>query len=320
MKNNLESEFYEDSDNKYIQQGDILFTEILNEKISLIEKTSLSETVYPYFFSNYKFCVVLNATCDLIHTGKRNAKVDCIQLIALYPLAKTLENLITSYSDSNLKSFTEKTSLKIIPFKNYERIKDDLRKIIDGQHKTKFFLPQIPFPDLLNNKKNIKEIPWIAKLDVIISLRFKHYDAFIDAKTGVKIKPQRASKLAENTANLFNRIALDDVKEVLGDTTYGEWINSLIREHCTPINDLSYKNALPELIQLSKSSTSQKIDNQYVYEILNKHANAKQDPAEVKILDKIKDILLKNKVNEVTTNTIISSIEKDTDFKNLFKK
>ncbi|MBX9838965.1 MAG: hypothetical protein K2X69_11715 [Silvanigrellaceae bacterium] len=318
MKNKLISEFYKNSNDNFLQQGDILYTNILDNEIFLNEKIRLSETVYPYFFQNYPLCVVLNASCDLVFNNKRKPKVECIQLVALSPLKDTLQTLISSNADSGLKLLAA-NGINIVSEKIHNKISEEFRKIIDGQHKTKFFLPEMKIPDLNNKDKNKLNLPWVAKLDVIVSLRFKQYDAFIKAKTGLKIEPQRASKLAENTASLFNRIALDDIKEVLGDDDYKKWVDEQLEKFYTPIIDLVYQSALPDLKKLSKTTIIHDLQDN-VIEILKNHKDVKQYPAEIKILNKIDGILRKYEIDNQIIKKIRNNIEKDGDFKNLFKK
>lgn len=58
----LASEFFEQSSQEYLSQGDILYTQVLNEEITRLGGGDLSQLVYPYFFNRYKLCIVLNAT------------------------------------------------------------------------------------------------------------------------------------------------------------------------------------------------------------------------------------------------------------------
>lgn len=318
MKNKLGNTFYEESSNDFLQQGDILYTKVLDDEIYTDEKIHLSESVYPYFFKNYYLCVVLNASCDLVFGSKRTSKVECLQLVALSPLEDTLQNIISSFSDPVMRNSSFYKN--IVSQKNYNKIAEEFRKIIDGQHKTKFFLPEILFPNLKKEDEESLNFPWVAKLDVIVSLRFKNHSAFIKSKTGIKLEPQRASKLAENTANLFNRIALDDVKEILGNEHYKTWVDEQLFKFCSPIFDPVYFSALPDLKKLIKEEKNNSNSPDKILDIIEKHKNVKQYPEEINFLKKIEKILHKNDIDPKNLGKIISEISMDSEFKNLFKK
>jgi hypothetical protein len=305
----LADEFYEKSKGS-LSQGDILLTKALDIELSKCESKnlngkSLSEAVYPYFFSHYELCVVLNATCDLVHGTGRTKKVTCVQLVALSPLDDTLTPIVKRHAQDGLK-------FNLIDDSAYSELRDDFRKILDGQHKTRYFLPIIPF----DNKHELN-FPWVARLDVIISLRYDHPAAFIAARTGVKISSQRASKLAENTANLFNRIALDDVSDILGSNKYAHWVDEQLHKFCRPISKYVYHAALKDLKKECPESGEKR--EQKILEILEKHKDQHSSPEEQKVLAVFEKIL-----NGLTkpdhVKSLIKKISTDQNFRSAFDR
>lgn len=228
----LTNGFFEKSSPKNLAQGDILLTKALDEEIQQLGGGHLSKDVYPYFFARYQLCVVLNATCDLVCDGKRAPKINCVQLVALSPLQSTLQPIIQKHAGAGFE-------FNLIDEKGYANLENEFRRIVDGQDKTRYFLPGLPNEPPLN--------AWTARLDVIVSIRYKHPTAFMSAQTGHKLVDQRASKLAENTAALFNRIAMEDVRDILGETDYRDWVRDLVSGICTWTSTKSLDALLPRL-------------------------------------------------------------------------
>lgn len=227
--NRLKDGFFEKSTPDILAQGDILYTKALDEEIERLGGGQLSKNVYPYFFSQYELCVVLNATCDLVCDKKRPPKIDCVQLVALSPLLATLQAIVKKHARDGYE-------YGLIDEKGYNDLENELRRIVDGQHKTRYFLPGLPDEVSLN--------AWTARLDVIVSIRYQHPTAFKSAQTGHKLVAQRASKLAENTAALFNRIALEDVRDMLGESDYSAWVRDLVSRICSWTDKESYPKLL----------------------------------------------------------------------------
>lgn len=307
----LSKEFYTDSP-QGISQGDILFTELLDKQIYEAERTKdpeaprLSKDVYPYFFDKYKLCIVLNASCDLVVKGGRSAKVSCIQLVAMSPLTDTLEPLIKKHARDGM-------SFQLISEAAFNQLSDDFRRIIDSQHKTRFFLPQLPkgIPGIDGEL----EYPWVAKLDVIISLRFEHPTAFFAAKTGKKLDDHRASKLAENTAALFNRIALDDVCDVLGPEQFKEWINAQLLKYCVPIKQNIFRLVLKDM-KKEANGLDEVARTQKLVEVTTRYKDHTQSEDEIKLIDLIRKKFGGYKVIDAS----IESLQKDQQFKALMAK
>lgn len=306
-------EFYRSStQDEDIAQGDILFTELLDKQLYEAERAEnsnapqLSKNVYPYFFDKYKLCIVLNASCDLVSGSGRSPKVSCVQLVALSPLTDTLEPLIKKHAKDGL-------NYNLISESAFSKLSDDFRKIIDGQHKTKFFLPQLPkgIPGIDGQL----EYPWVAKLDVIVSLRFNHPKAFASAKTGMKLEDHRASKLAENTAALFNRIALDDVGDVLGSEKFADWIGKQLYKYCIPIKQNVYRAVLKDLRKEAKDLSGGDRDNKII-EVVERYKDQTQSNEETKLIE-----LIKRKFSSCKDlDAKIAQLQKDQEFKQLMAK
>lgn len=249
----LTDSFFEKSSSKVLAQGDILLTNALDEEIQRLGGGHLSRDVYPYFFSRYQLCVVLNATCDLVCDTKRPPKINCVQLVALSPLMATLKPIIKKHAGIGF-------DFGLIDEAGYSNLENEFRRIVDGQDKTRYFLPGLPHEPPLT--------AWTARLDVIVSIRYEHPAAFISAQTGHKLVAQRASKLAENTAALFNRIALEDVRDILGETNYREWVRVLVSGICTWTDKKSYP-ALVKRLQEGCSGLSGDERSRKIQEILS---------------------------------------------------
>jgi hypothetical protein len=258
----LISKFFESSSPKGLAQGDILFTKALDEEIHRLGGGHLSKDVYPYFFTRYQLCVVLNATCDLVCDEKRPPKIDCVQLVALSPLIATLRPIIQKHAGKGFE-------FGLIDETGYKNLENEVRRIVDGQHKTRYFLPGLP------NEFSLSA--WTARLDVIVSIRYEHPTAFISAQTGHKLVDQRASKLAENTAALFNRIALEDVREMLGVHDYRQWIRDQVSMICTWADKSAYAALLPRL-QEGCAGLSGEEKQRKIQEILNSYVLAEAQP------------------------------------------
>lgn len=266
----LADAFFEKSNASCLSQGDILYTEILNDAISKSGSGDLSLSVYPYFFKTYKLCIVLNATCDLVIGKGRPPKIDCVQLVALSPLISTLEPIIKKHADTGY-------DFGLIDEKSYVKLADEFRRIVDGQHKNRYFLPQIPNISL--------QSPWTARLDVIVSIRYNQSNAFLAAQTGHKICSQRASKLAENTAALFNRIALDDVRDVLGGSDrYDQWVKLQVIDFCKPISSAVFAKVIPLLRKACQGLEGEQRDSK-ILELLEQHRNESLSPQVQKLIE-----------------------------------
>ncbi|MFW7382356.1 MAG: hypothetical protein ACOH5I_26400 [Oligoflexus sp.] len=268
----LTENFYKESDSKLLQQGDILLTESINNIITTEKKDELedkdrdfAEQVYPYFFKNYQFCIVLNATCDLVIGGGRQKKVDCIQLVAVDTLANTMNKALQDFG----------VKFGIINQKNHSKLGDFFRQVVDGQHKNRFYLP--PLPPSLGLAPGLS---LVARLDVIVSIRYSCENAFLDSRIGWKLESQRASKLAENTANLFARIALDDAKDILGKKDHKKWIDSELKKYCAVLPPAQFIAVTKEIESIKKDLTEENIK-----EILVKHKEEWKTPNIDKLLE-----------------------------------
>lgn len=301
----LSTEFFEPSSNTCLAQGDILYTQVLSDQIRELGGGNLAESVYPYFFANYKLCVVLNATCDLVTGGGRKKKVDCVQLVALSPLSATLEQFVKRYADKGHE-------FKLIDDRAYSNLTDDFRRIVDGQHKTRYFLPEIPGIPF--------DSPWTARLDVIVSIRYEHPAAFMAAQTGHKIRDQRASKLAENTSALFNRIALDDVRDVLEDAAvYKNWIEKHLICFCRPISSSVFSKIIPLLQSACRGMEGLERD-QKIVEIIEKHRHESKTPLVESVLAFIEQQAKKHLGNDSAASQFMAKIDRDALNKLLLKK
>lgn len=181
----------------------------------------------------------------------------------------TLQPIIKKYANKGFE-------FGLIDGNAYLKLADEFRRIVDGQHKTRYFLPRIPDVSF--------DSPWTARLDVIVSIRYEHPAAFIAAQTGHKIRDQRASKLAENTAALFNRIALDDVREVLGGSdVYNEWVEKQVIDFCKPIPSAVFTKIIPLLREECKGLGNAERDSK-ILELLERHRDESRSPQVQKLL------------------------------------
>lgn len=305
IKAALSTEFFEVSSHTCLAQGDILYTKVLSDQIRELGGGNLAESVYPYFFGTYNLCVVLNATCDLVTGGGRKKKVDCVQLVALSPLSATLEQFVKKYADRGHE-------FKLIDERAYLNLTDEFRRIVDGQHKNRYFLPEIPGISF--------DSPWTARLDVIVSIRYEYPAAFMAAQTGHKIRDQRASKLAENTSALFNRIALDDVRDVLEDAAvYKNWIDQHLIRFCRPISSSVFSKIIP-VLQRECTGMEEAERNKKILEIIEKNRPESRTTLLQSVLAFIEEQARNHLGNEDAAFQFMTKFDRDALNKLLLKK
>ncbi len=302
INNKVKENFFKPSRPGDIEQGDILYTEMIDKLISredkelIDEESTLSSSVYPYFFKKYKLSVVLNASCDI--TTSREAKVECIQLAALYPLEDVMKPIVKRFANGGEK-------FNIISASDYADLEDEFRKIVDGQNKTRFFLPNIQIDGV-----ELPDTAWVVRLDVIISLRFKHREAFVSAKTGLKLEEHRASKLAENAGALFNRIGMRDVNDILDDGEYKIWVQNHLGNFCIPVKDAIYYHSIRDLKKLDQPTKKE------ITRVIRQHNGKTKHPDEEKLLGLIK----KQFGNVKDFDNRLQRLENDQQYKSIIKK
>ncbi len=180
--------------------------------------------------------------------------------------------------------------LGVLNAKQLSALKDEWRRITDGQHKSLFFLP--------NPKIGQIDFPLIVKLDVGISLRYDEHVHFAKSKLGLRLCDIRSAKLAESYGNNFNRIALDDISNILDEHEYGNFIDKILGRGAVTISDANYDASHSELSKLKKAK-SQALDERIklAYKEIEKNKDANKTKAELTLLENLTKVLKKHKLN-----------------------
>lgn len=305
VEDKLKIAFFNFNNNdSHIVQGDLLSLKNLDIEIDKLTKTKISETVYPYFFKTYSLGVVVNATCDLVHGEGRNP-TRCVHLLAVAPFDPVLDEIAKASEFSDLGFCDEEI---------FRKLRDKVRKRIDGQDDSVFFLPA-PMVGGLNS-------PLAVKLDVGVSIRYQQFDAFTNARIGVRLSALRASKLAENYGNLFNRIALDDVSSILGKSLFDNWLdNEVMGRRIIKVANPIYDASKSELKQLNKDKTKTQEERRVLGKaILLSHKGASDIKEMTTILEQIKNALNNSGINENSSSKVLDRLRNDSNFKRIITK
>ena len=167
--------------------------------------------VHPYFFKNYPYCVLLNSDCDLVFEGDRKPKVKCVQLAAVVDGFEYIKDLLLRVSN---KVHYE---TRLIDMRTYGKVVSKFQKLINQQEKL-FYLPECSTVGF--------DAAHVVRLDTSVSLQIdtkEKYQALLTARLKLRLNEPYKSKLGENFSNLYNRIGLADVKDLL-EQDYSVWL------------------------------------------------------------------------------------------------
>lgn len=208
MKNELSDRFskifYSQKAEKSLRQGDLIDLAQFVKSYGSSNKSNRTELkeLYPYFFSNYEFGVIITQCCDLeAKDGRFN--VDCLQIAAIQPFGIVLNSQLKKHgqldSDGKLNSGKDK--------KDGDTLRSILTKVISFfNHNTKltFYYPPI---------KKLK-FEAAVRLDVSISLKTECYNDIKNSRVTTVTSDYR-SKLAWKLSDLYGRIGIEEYKDVL---------------------------------------------------------------------------------------------------------
>lgn len=210
--------YYADCDPKYLLQGDIIRLDVLKSKLKELSQTDIQEKVYPYFFENHEFAIILNSDCDLVFdsANNRDGKVSCIAICPVTPLPKKLDLILKSIGGGD-----ERKMGIISSPRTSEKFMDKFRKLVDNQEHPYFYLPEIPELGIHH----------VARVDNIISLQLSKKHLTIYKESRIKtLRPPFKSKLGEMASQLFHRVGLSDLKDELGVEDFKKFMGENLNE------------------------------------------------------------------------------------------
>lgn len=222
--------YYQTPESDVLSQGDLVSLEMLEKNLAPEREGQKSiADVYPYFFTNYAYGVIVNADCDIYWKDGRKPKVNCVTLAAVVKASERLNiEFKEILSEEKLKNI-------IVSKDDYQKIMNKFEKLVNNQDKLYFYLPEDRNCELT--------FPFVVRLDTSVSLLIEHkrsYDAFLKSRLQITIKEPYKSKLGENYAALYDRTGLTDVKDILKEK-YCDWLDEELKKYCIPLENQVYK-------------------------------------------------------------------------------
>ena len=280
----LVAKFYSPPD-RILSQGDIISLEALKDHFQTSMGFNLADQLYPYFFANYSYAIVLNADCDIVQEENRKPKVKCVQLAAVVEASPHIKKLLQKVSNKD-HYFT-----RIIDEKTFRDVVRQFEKLINNQEKLYFYLPQN-----LNIGFNSA---YLVRLDTSVSIQLtdddeqraqSKYQAFIKSRKVTLIEPYK-SKLGESFASLFDRTGLTDAKDLLQEK-YDAWVKSEMLKYFVAVDDDIYRRACTEIKALATEvGTESPAYADRLPALLEKHKSPSGEFQNLPIFEAIKKIV-----------------------------
>ena len=132
----LVSACYTQNERGILSQGDLISLEKLRSNFIAAFQFDLCKELYPYFFTNYSYGIVLNADCDIFLKEGRRTKVKCVQIAAVVEASEYIKNLLLKVSNE------DHHLTRLIDEKTYFSVVRKFESLINNQEKLFFYLPE----------------------------------------------------------------------------------------------------------------------------------------------------------------------------------
>jgi hypothetical protein len=234
-------------------QGDLLSCEKLKELLPPCHEKDPLKEVYPYFFTNYSHCIILNSDCDIVFENDRRPKVRCAQLAAVVDGFEYVKDILLKVSN---KVHYE---TRLIDMRTYGKVVTKFQKLINQQEKL-FYLPESSALGF--------NAAHVVRLDTSISIQIDtkdKYDALVKSRLPLRLNEPYKSKLGENFSNLYNRIGLTDVKDILG-SEYSTWLEQEMDQYFIRVNEWAYRRSIKEVKEIAQKFDSE--TSEYMNQLL----------------------------------------------------